>query len=151
MEEVGSRPLEAVPLTPIEQLREDIASLLAAHDPEAASAAYLRLIELDQNQVLTRPHQLEIANYLAQTQRYRAAAAAYEAFLAAYPGSSDVGVVRLFLGLIYNRYLRAYDRAAYHLRQAVGQLTDEGQRGLAEQELERAETALSGQQDLPAE
>ncbi len=87
-EELDSRPLADVPLTPIESLREEIADRLAAHDVSGAVGSYLRLLSLDEQQVLARPQQLEIANCLAQARRYREAAAAYEAFLAAYPGAA---------------------------------------------------------------
>ena len=122
VEELGSRPLENVPLTPIEELREQIGGHLADHDLGAATGTYLRLLELDPHQVLGRGQQIEIANYLAHTRRYEEAARAYEAFLEAYPGAVDLGQVQLFLGLIYSRYLRQYDRAVTHLRQALQSL-----------------------------
>ncbi|MEW6253225.1 MAG: rhomboid family intramembrane serine protease, partial [Planctomycetota bacterium] len=127
-EELDSRPLEMVPLTPVEQLREQIALQLAERDAAAAAAAYLRLIELDPEQVLGRAQQVEIANHLAQTRRYAEAARAYEAYLQAYPGSPDLPQVRLFLGLIYSRYLHAYERAVAHLRAALESLQLDAQR-----------------------
>jgi membrane associated rhomboid family serine protease len=142
VEELDSHPLETVPLTPVEQLREEIAAHLAARDVPAATTAYLRLLELDEHQVLARPQQLEIANHLAQTRQYGRAAQAYEDYLAAYPGSTDVSQVHLFLGLIYSRYLQAYDRAVGHLRHAVGALQQDAQRTLAAEELRHAEGQL---------
>ncbi|MEW6197565.1 MAG: rhomboid family intramembrane serine protease [Planctomycetota bacterium] len=143
-EEVDSRPLENVPLTPVEQLREEVAARVAGHDLPGAAAAYRRLMELDEHQVLARAPQLEIANHLAQTRRYDQAARAYEAFLAAYPGSADAAPVRLFLGLIYGRYLQDYPRAVGHLRAALTGLQLDAQRTLAEEELRQAEARLSG-------
>ncbi len=139
VEELESHPLESVPLTPVEQLREEIAAHIAARDLPSATAAYIRLLALDQRQVLARPQQLEIANYLAQTREYRLAAQAYEAYLAAYPGSADVAQVHLFLGLIYNRYMQDNDRAVVHLRHAQEMLPPSTQRALAEEELHAAE------------
>lgn len=142
VEELQSRPLETVALTPVEQLREEIAARLAAQEPEAAAAAYLRLLELDPAQVLSRAQQIELANYLAQARRYPEAAAAYEAFLEAYPAAPDAAEVRLFLGLICSRYLGQYERAVTHLRAASEGLHLDTQRALAEQELRNAEARL---------
>ncbi len=144
VEEVDSRPLASVTLTPVEQLREEIADRFEARDVGAAVASFLRLLELDAQQVLPRAQQIELANYLAQTRRYREAAAAYEAFIAAYPGAADLPQVRLFLGLIYNRYLGQYERAATQLRAALEALQPDTQRALAEDELRQAETRLLG-------
>ena len=152
VEEVGSRPLDAIPLTPVERLREEIANHLASRDMAAAAEMYLRLLELEgaggatsiptAQCVLPRTHQIEIANYLAQSRRYREAAMAYEAFIAAYPGAADLAQVRLFLGLIYGRYLGAYDRAVEQLRLALETLQLDAQRTLAEDELRQAEARL---------
>jgi membrane associated rhomboid family serine protease len=139
VEELGSHPLETVPLTPVEQLREEIAAHIAARDLASATAAYMRLLALDPRQVLARPQQLEIANYLAQAREYRLAAQAYESYLTAYPGSADVAQVHLFLGLIYSRYMQDYDRAIAHLRQAEEMLPAGTQRALAEEERRTAE------------
>jgi membrane associated rhomboid family serine protease len=151
VEELGSRPLELVQLTPVEHLREEIASRLAARDAAAAANSYLQLLELDAHQVLARPQQLEIGNYLAQARRYHEAAAAYEAFLAAYPGAADLAQVRLFLGLIYSRYLQQYDKAAVQLRQAADGLQSDAQRAMAIDELRQAEARLLSRPDGDAE
>ncbi|MCK4340767.1 MAG: rhomboid family intramembrane serine protease [Phycisphaerae bacterium] len=144
VEELDSRPLEAVELTPVEQLREEIAARLADREPQAAVAAYLRLLELDNNQVLSSSQQIEVANHLAQSRRYREAAAAYEAFLGAYPGAGDAAEVRLFVGLICSRYLQQYERSVSHLREALEDLKLDAQRTLAEVELRQAEARILG-------
>jgi len=143
VEEVDSRPMRLIPPTEVEQLREDIAKRMGAGELPTAGALYLRLLELDPSQVLPRPQQLEIANYLAQARRHEEAAHAYEAFLVAYPGAPDAPQVRLFLGLIYSRYLARYDRTVHHLREALESLQLDAQRTLAEEELRRAEGHLS--------
>jgi len=135
VEEVDSRPLEPLSLTPTEQLRQAILVHLSERDVPPAADLYLKLIELDRTQVLPRPAQLDVGNYLAQTQRYRQAVAAYEAFLAAYPASPDASQVRLLLGLIQARYLGQLEPAAVHLRAALDSVTDPTQRDLAEREL----------------
>jgi membrane associated rhomboid family serine protease len=145
VEELESHPLEPVPLTPIEELREQIGAHIAARDLPSATAAYVRLLALDQRQVLARPQQVEIANYLARTHEYRLAAQAYEAYMSAYPGSADVAQVHLFLGLLYSRYLQDNDRAIVHLHQAHEMLPPSTQRALAEEELRAAEERARGQ------
>lgn len=142
VQEVTSRPLQDIELTPIEELRERIAQNLADRDIEGAAGAYRRLIELDPTQVLARPQQLEIANAMAQGRHYGGAAHAYEQFLEAYPGAADAPQVRLFLGLIYSRYLQQYDRAATQLRRALDGLQLDAQRTLAEEELREAMARL---------
>lgn len=144
VEELGSRPLEPVELTPVERLREEVAARLAARDPRGAVAAYRQLLDLDRNQVLAASQQIEVANHLAQDQQYTQAADAYEAFLVAYPAASDAPEVRLFLGLICSRYLGDYPRAAAHLRAALDGLQLEAQHSLAEKELKQVETRLLG-------
>ena len=144
VQEIDSRPMDPVALTPIEQAREEIAAQLAARDVAAAAGTYRRLLELDEHQVLARPQQLELANYLAQARQYAEAARAYEAFIAAYPGAADLAQVRLFLGLIYSRYLHQYERAVLQLRQALESLQLDAQRTLAEEELRQAEARLLG-------
>ncbi len=142
VEEVDSRPIASIALTPVELLREEIADQLEARDLGAATESYLRLLALDEHQVLPRAQQIELANFLAQTRCYRDAAAAYEAFLAAYPGATDLPQVRLFLGLIYSRYLGQYERAVMQLRAAAEALQADAQRKLAEDELRQAEARL---------
>ena len=143
VEEMDSRPLEPLKLTPVERLRADILDRLAEHQADEAAELYLQLTELDESQVLPRTQQLEIANHLAQTQRPRPAVRAYESFLGAYPTAVDAAQVRLLAGLIYRRYLGEFERAAAHLRAALEGLTLESQRALAGEELRLAETYLS--------
>ncbi len=144
VEELDSRPLEEVELTPVERLREETALHLAERDPQAAIESYLRLMQLDATQVLSATHQLEIANYLAQQRYHTEAANAYEAFLGAYPAASDAAEVRLLLGLIYSRYLQQDEQAVRHLRSALDDLRTAAQRSLAQDELQRAEARISG-------
>ncbi len=142
VEEVSSRPLETVPLTPVQRLREEIAARLAARELSDAAQAYEELVRLDPEQVLPRPQQIELANWLAQTGHYAEAARAYEMYLTAYPGSSDAAQVMLFLGLLYSRYLGEYARAAAHLQRALAGLEASEQRDLAEEELRGVEGRL---------
>ncbi len=143
VEDLGSKPLQRVARTPVEQLREEINLHMAERELEEAVERYERLLALDPNQVLSRPQQLELANYLAQSRRYRLAARAYEAYLSTYPGSGDAPQVLLFVGMIYGRYLADPQRAVAHLRKALEGLQVESQRKLAEEELRQAEAQIT--------
>lgn len=149
VEEMDSRPIHPLTLTPAERLREEIVEAVAQRDFAEAAAGYLRLRALDEEQVLPRQAQLEVANYLAQTQRQQEAATAYEAFLQAYPTAADAPQVRLLLGLIYGRYLAALDKARQHLEAARAELSLSDQRRLAEEELRQVEARLAAQQPRP--
>lgn len=143
-EQTGSRPLSTLTLSPTERLRSTVLDRLASGDMEAAATAYLELIRQDPGHVLPRGSQLEMANYLAQTERHEEALQAYEAFLDAYPGAADSAQVRLLAGLISSRYLRRFDKAVTHLRNALDGLTIESQRALALQELRDAQSQALG-------
>jgi len=145
VQEMASRPLEPLVLSPAEQLREEALERLAARDLAGAANCYLELRRLDAQQALPREAQLEVANYLAQAQRHAEAAGAYEAFLAAYRAAPDAPQVQLLLGLIYSRYLGEWVRAAEHLRSALGRLVQAGQRELAEAELRQVAAHLPGE------
>lgn len=136
--ELESEPLNPLTLTEVEQLREEILDLLELGRGDEARTAYRKLLELDNEQVLPRRQQLEIANVLNQAEEHAAAARAYEGYLQAYPGSADGPQVRLLVGLLYNRYLSAPAQAIEHLRKALPGLHVSSQRQLAEQELRSA-------------
>jgi tetratricopeptide (TPR) repeat protein len=149
VEEMQSRPLEPLTLTPAEQLREDILDRISEHDLDEAARLYQRLLELDPNHVLPRAPQLEIGNHLSQLQQYEAAVRAYEGFLGAYPGAGDAAQVRLYAGLICRRYLNDPQRAAAFLRAALENLTLASQRQLAQSELQALDGDLSGPDSEP--
>lgn len=142
VEELGSRPLQTPEQTPAEKLRSDIIEHVANRDVAEAARLYLRLIEMDADQVLPRHQQLEVGNQLARAQRHDEAVGAYEKFLSAYPTAADIYQVRLLAGLICNRYLREFSKAADHLRVALKGLTLDSQRSLALEELRQAESSL---------
>lgn len=144
VEEVESRPLEALKLTPTEQLRQDILDRLSEHDLDEAVRLYQQLLEVDSGHVLPRASQLEIANHLAHSRQYDAAVRAYDGFLGAYPAASDAAQVRLYAGLICRRYLHDSPRAVGHLRAALAGLTLESQRELASREIAAAQADISG-------
>jgi membrane associated rhomboid family serine protease len=142
VEEMDSRPLETLPISPAERLREDILDRISEHDWAEAARLYRTLRALDAAHALPRAAQLELANYLAQTQQYAAAVAAYQDFLQAYPAVGDAAQVRLYAGLICRRYLQDAPHAIEFLRGALEGLTLESQRRLAADELAAAEAEL---------
>lgn len=142
VEELDSRPLDARPPTPAEQLRDDILDRIAEHDMREAVRLYEQMLSLDSNAVLPRAQQLQIARQLAQEQRHAEAVRAFERLLAAYPNADDRAQVRLLVGMLCNRYLMDYRRAAEHLRVSAAELTQDSLRSAALQELAAAEAAL---------
>lgn len=147
--ELESRPLDPIPLSPAERLREDILDRVSEHDLNEAARLYVELRRTDADVVLPRNQQLEIANHFAQSNQQAMAVEAYEAFLEAYPTAADAFQIRLLAGLVCRRYLADNRRAAEHLRSAASGLTIESQRQLALAELALAEAHLSGPNDGP--
>ena len=137
IEELGSRPLEPLQVSQRDQLRADAIDLVRTHAFAEAAGRYAELRAVDPAAVLPRPAQLELSNYLLQTGQHADAAAAYRAYLAAYPHSADAGQVHLLLGIIFSRHLGDVDTAAAHLSEAVEMIQLESQRELAAQELRR--------------
>ena len=123
----------------IRDLRGRIGDAVAQHDLIKASELYLRLREIDPDQVLARQAQLDVANQLASQQLYRDAADAYELFLRHYKNFEQVEQVELMLGLIYARYLERYDRAREYLLRAMARLHGDRELSLARAELQRIE------------
>ncbi len=103
------------------------------------AAKYLHLMEIDGDQVLSRQYLLDIANQLASNRQSRAAARAYEQFLAHYGGYEYVEQVMLMVGIIYARYLEEPGKAIQYLRKAEQRLTDAQQLRMCREELARLE------------
>lgn len=139
--ELESRPLEALPSSPAERAREELLECLRLRDYAGAAERYPKLRELVPGLVLPPSQQLEMANYLAQTQSHAAAADAYQGFLEAYPQAREAAQVHLFLGMLLHRYLGRPTAAIEHLSQALERLTIESHRSLAFEELQQARRA----------
>ena len=108
------------------ELRRDVNDLLLRGDVAAAADKYLQLVQIADDAVLPRQQQLDVANQLMASERYPAAADAYERFLAHYQSHYEhVPDIHLMLGLVYGRYLHQYDRARRFLEMAVEKLTDD--------------------------
>lgn len=116
-------------------LRREIAEAITRHDLGAAAKAYLELIQVADEPILSRAHQLDVANHLMATEQHAAAADAYERFLKQYGNYEYVADIHLMLGLLYGRYLRQYDRAEQSLQQAIESLHDPHKLELARNDL----------------
>jgi len=118
-------------------LRRDIGEDLAHNDQAAAADKYLQLVQIADDTVLPQQQQLDVANQLMSSERYPAAADAYERFLKHYvPGYEYPGDIYLMLGLIYSRYLHQYDRARVLLQSAIDKLADPRKIELARADLQ---------------
>ena len=127
----------------IMNLRGAILEAVARHDLPTAAHLYVELKQLDPQQALPKPAQLDIANQLAGEQRFPQAAEAYETLLKVYPKAEQIEQIELMLGLIYSRYLAQYDRARHYLRQAMQRLHDETALAMARDELARIEPLVT--------
>ena len=119
------------------RLRAEVGQAIGSFDLSTAAETYMRLMQVDAEQVLPEQQQLDVANKLMQMGEYEAAAHAYEGFLAGYPKYPMREQVELMLGLVYGRYLERGEAARKHLAAALEKLTNEGQRQLAADELAR--------------
>lgn len=146
-----ARPIDADSTTPaddprldrITEIRMKIGELLSQEDRTAAADYYEQLVDVDPAQVLSKKHQLEIANHLYHLGRFPQAAAAYEKYLKHYASGAEVDNVRLLLGIIYARDLLQYETAQQYLSQSEGKLTDNKRREQCKHWLEIVTAALS--------
>ncbi|MGH7213365.1 MAG: rhomboid family intramembrane serine protease [Tepidisphaeraceae bacterium] len=137
------KPADLAPPDPKAQrvldLRSEIAEAMAHGKLPDAAALYVKLRQVDANQVLARQAQLDVANQLASDQRYQQAADAYELFVRYYPNFEQMVQVELMLGLIYARYLHQYPKAKEYLLRASAKLHGRQEMELAKAELARIE------------
>jgi membrane associated rhomboid family serine protease len=115
-----------------QELRSTLASTIRQRDAEGSLEAYARLIELDSSVTLPRQQQLDIANYLFQSNSHTQAAQAYARFLDKFPHDSESPRVHLLLGLLYARYLDNKKAALELLSHAKAHVKEASQRELAE-------------------
>ena len=133
--EVKKNPAQQQQEEKITQLRNDIAARISERNLPAAAQIYLKLMELDSEQVLPRQYLLDIANQLASESKPARAAGAYEQFLSHYQTYEYVEQVELMLGILYSRYLQNTDLAIKHLQEAAKKLTEPGQLKMCQDEL----------------
>lgn len=118
-------------------LRTQINRAMSEHTPSRASELYIKLLELDDSQILPRQLQLDIANQLMSDGKWSHSAKAYEKFLSQYSTYEFSEQVHLMLGLLYTRYLNRPQEALKQLHLAKEKLTDPGQKKMCLQEIER--------------
>jgi membrane associated rhomboid family serine protease len=119
----------------IMNLRAAILEAVGRHDLPTAAHLYLQLKQLDAEQALPKPAQLDVANQLAGEQLYPQAAEAYETLLRVYPKAEQIEQIELMLGLVYARYLSQFDKARHYLQRAMLRLHDESALAMAREEL----------------
>lgn len=145
---VPSRTVSAVtPDTELSReldLRREIAEACLIQDLHTAARKYQDLIRINEEAVLARQNQLDVANHLMASNQYANAADAYERFLQHYGTYEHVADICLMLGLIYGRYLFEYDRAQPLLERAREALRDPGKQELARSELENVRRRRGG-------
>ena len=117
------------------QIRAEISQRITDRNLSAAAQMYLKLMALDDQQILPRQQLLDIANQLAGESKHNEAAKAYEQFLKHYGGFQYSEQVELMLGLIYARYLNQSEQAIKHLQEAEKKLTDTNQLQMCRDEL----------------
>ncbi len=126
-----ARPVPASPervaaenarLDQVTDLRSRIAGCLGTGDAGSGATLYEQLIGIDREQCLPEKQQLQVARQFYGTGRFPQAVAAFERFLACYPGSGDVNDVRLLTGIILARDLRQYETAERHLEEVRGRV-----------------------------
>lgn len=132
-------PSSAHEMQVMEQRRR-ISEQAAQHDLPGAAATYVRLLEADSSQVLSRELQLAIGNQLMSEGRHDPAARAYELYLSTYRNEPQREQVELILGLAYVRYLDRRQRGRELLTSALTRLHDAHQIELARQTLAQIES-----------
>ncbi len=124
----------------VRDLRVAINKRLDEHNLAAAADLYVRLMNVDSDQVLPRQHLLDIANQLASSQRASEAAWAYSQFLAHYGSYQHAEQVELMLGLLFSRYLSRPKEAIEHLQRAAEKLSDPAQLRMCRDELAKLQS-----------
>lgn len=118
------------------RLRVEISEACGRNDLPGAAEKYLELIQVAEDAVLSRRHQLDVANQLMAAERHPQAADAYERFLKHYANYEHKADIHLMLGILYGRYLHQSDRAEHFLRRAIDGLRDPRKVELARGDLE---------------
>ena len=140
IKETKKTPAELQQEETARQLRSDIADRIARRNLPAAAELYLRLTDLDSDQILPRQHLLDIANQLASENRHAESAQAYEKLLAHYGSYEYIEQVELMLGILYSRYLNQPELAIKHLLAAAQKLSDPGQLKMCNDELAKLQS-----------
>lgn len=121
--------------TPEEQishkLRAQINDRFAAHDPAGAARIYRDLVRHDPKSVLSRQHQIDVANQLMAERKHDDAALAYQKFLDNNNPDPQRHEVQLILALLLARYLA---REEADIARATALLDEAAKRAHGDQE-----------------
>lgn len=137
VKEVKKSPQQKKKDAKSQQLRYDIAQWITQRNVPSAADIYIKLMEIDNTQILPRQQLLDIANQLASDNKSEQAALAYEQFLENYRNYEYTEQVELMLGVLYSRYLGKHELAEKHLKIAQKKLSDKGQLKMCADELDR--------------
>ncbi|MBW8034748.1 MAG: rhomboid family intramembrane serine protease [Planctomycetes bacterium] len=121
----------------IAEIRSGITDSMSSHDLPNAVREYLELIAIDDEQVMPRQQQLDIANQMMAEGKWAFSANAYEKFLKHYGNTQHNEQVELMLGILYARYLNKSDKAIKYLDRARKKIADPGQIKMCEEELKK--------------
>lgn len=121
----------------IADIQAGIKDFLNRHDLSSAVNEYLELIAIDDEQVMPRQQQLDIANQMMAEGKWDFSAKAYEKFLKHYGNTQHNEQVELMLGILYARYLNKNDKAIKYLDRARKKIADPGQIKMCEEELKK--------------
>ncbi len=124
------------PQTRAATIRGEISQLISSGNLGSAASEYLKLVQLDEDAILPRNQQLDVANQLMSVNQHPAAADAYERFLARYKKDEHGPDIHLMLGIIYGRYLKQTRLAAQNLKQAIEGLDDPSKVAMAQADLQ---------------
>ena len=111
----------------VADFRAKITNLIYNKNLTQAANCYVDLTQIDNDHILPRQQQLDIANQLMSMSKWHESAHAYEIFLAHYQNCQYSEQVELMLGVIYARYLHKPDLAVKNLQAARQKIADPGQ------------------------
>ena len=133
--EVSKGPVDAATSEKIAVIRAEIVNFMSERNLAEGADLYLKLVEMDADQVLPRQNQLDVANQLMSMSKWAESAGAYEKFLRHYKSYEYIEQVELMLGILYSRYLNEPAKAVEALKAAKDRLTDDKQVKMCEEEL----------------
>ncbi|HEG43896.1 MAG TPA: rhomboid family intramembrane serine protease [Phycisphaerales bacterium] len=133
--EVAKGAVDAATSEKIAGIRAKIADFMGKRNLAEGAYLYLKLIEMDADQVLPRQNQLDVANQLMSMSKWGESAGAYEKFLRQYKSYEYIEQVELMLGILYSRYLNEPAKAMDALKAARERLSDDKQIKMCDEEL----------------
>lgn len=133
--DVAKGAVDAATSEKIAGIRAKIIYFMSDRNLAEGADLYLKLVEMDADQVLPRQNQLDVANQLMSMSKWGESAGAYEKFLRHYKSYEYIEQVELMLGILYSRYLNEPAKAMDALKAAKERLTDDKQIKMCDEEL----------------